>query len=421
MKTSISFVTLVLILSLVAGSCSSPAQSPQSVPEATSPAQSQTSAESEPSPATPPAPEPEPEITGIILNDPVDDFFDESGNPTSDEPYLDIISAKLTTEDNDYMLSMNLNGPLPDSTPDSTFLYEWNIYVDADSSLASGTNWPNVINDLGSDYMARLMLLDSTYHGEVYEFSTKNKTAIQYSIKENTVELRWPKKDAYPDTFDFVVTTKKYGERGSSGAFILADKAPELGHCSFPEGCIDVFSSSKTPVNRVQFTDPANDVLDRNYNNVNEPYLDIVETTFSSYGTYGIFTLTVNGDVPLQTENPSECLYWGLTIDVDDNPATGRSLPEIINDLGAESQVQLSLCGSKFSTQLFDLVTGHLVITNMDYRIDKDTVKIQVPLPADLINEFGYVALARKYGNHGAADSLLMADKAPDEGHYRFP
>jgi hypothetical protein len=351
-----------------------------SAPEPPTPAQPQVPAESEPPPASSTTPAPGPEIPAVVLNDSTGDFFDKSGNPTSDEPYLDIVSAELTSDSSNYLFKMDLNGPLPDSTPDSTFFYEWNIYVDADSNPVTGRYWSLIENDLGCEYMARLTLLDSNYNGEVYDLVSKNREAIQYTITGTMVEFSWPKKADQPNTFDFIVAAKKYGERGSGSAFMLADKSPEIGHCSFPEGCVDIFTSSGTPLDTMQFTDPENDLFDKKGKDVqDEPYLDIVETTFSSYGNYGILTILLKGDVPSQTDDPSECLFWGFTLDTDNNSATGQSSPMFTNDLGAEYQLQLYLCGTRVSTQLLDLAGKRLLLANLNYRIDKNTIQIRTP------------------------------------------
>jgi hypothetical protein len=181
-------------------------------------------------------PTPTPEVKSVKLTDPPDDLFDASGNPIKDQPYLDIVEIEVTISGSDYILRIKLNGPLPAKTPDSQLFLEWDIYVDADNNPSTGSPWTIVTNDIGPEYFARLMLLDSNYSSEVLEFKTGKSQKIENKITDTTIELRWPQSFSQTDTFNFVVAAKKYGKRGAGNAFMLADKAPNLLHANFPTG-----------------------------------------------------------------------------------------------------------------------------------------------------------------------------------------
>jgi hypothetical protein len=175
------------------------------------------------------------EAAVISFTDPTDDLFDKLGNPIEDQPYLDIVEAEITTSGSDYITRITLNGPLPAETPDPQIFLEWDIYVDADNNCSTGYTWSLVANDLGFEYFARLMLLDSNYSAEVWDFGTKQSN-IQYKITDNIIELRWPQEFYQTNTFNLIIAAKKYGERGTGSAFTLADKAPNLLHANFPGG-----------------------------------------------------------------------------------------------------------------------------------------------------------------------------------------
>ena len=190
-----------------------------------------------PIPTTTPilTPAPNPEAKSVKITDPANDLFDKSGNSVKDQPYLDILEAEVSTFNLEYIVRIRLNAPMPAKTPDPQILLEWDIYVDADNDPYSGSPWPIVTNDLGPEYFVRLMLLDSTYHSEVRELKTEGQAQkIENKVTDNIIELRWPKTFNHSDTFGFVVAAKKYGERGSGSAFMLADKAPNQGHTEFP-------------------------------------------------------------------------------------------------------------------------------------------------------------------------------------------
>lgn len=175
-----------------------------------------------------------PEVKSVSLTDPTNDLFDKSGNPIEDQPYLDIVGAEVTTSGSDYIARIILNGSLPTQTPDPQIFLEWDVYVDSDCNISTGSVWPIVTNDLGFEYAARLCLLDSNYTAQLFDFKIRKTYSMQYTITGNIIELRWPQAFYQTDKFNFIVAAKKYGERGAGTAFMLADKAPNQGHDQFP-------------------------------------------------------------------------------------------------------------------------------------------------------------------------------------------
>jgi hypothetical protein len=176
--------------------------------------------------------------TLVTLTDPTDDLFDKSANSIEGEPYLDIVEAEVSTNGSDYVVTMKMNGSLPQRTPDSQLFYEWDIFMDADSDPITGVSWPLIFNNLHAEYMPRLGLLDSNYWAQLYDLNTRKSVDIEYTITDNIIELRWSRTFNEADTFNFVVSTRKYGERGASTALILADKAPDEGYYNFPDGYV---------------------------------------------------------------------------------------------------------------------------------------------------------------------------------------
>ncbi len=170
----------------------------------------------------------------VKLTDPADDLFDKAGNPIRGELYLDIVQIWIASFGSYYDAKITLNAPLPDKTPEPSAFMQWDIYVDADRNALTGESWPLVANDLGFEYFVRLMLLDSTYTGEVHEFGTGFSQSLVLDITSNVIEFRWLRKTDQPDAFNFVATAKKYGERGKASAFILGDKVPNQLHATFP-------------------------------------------------------------------------------------------------------------------------------------------------------------------------------------------
>jgi hypothetical protein len=178
----------------------------------------------------------------VKLTDPNGDLFDKIGNSIADQPYLDILGAEVYAEGLDYVVKIQLKGPPPTQTPESQLYLEWDIYVEADKNPASGEIWPMVTNDIGADYFARLILIDNVFYCEVREFITNRSEKADYKIKDNIIELRWSQNFRKTDSFYFIVAAKKYGERGKGSAFMLADKAPNVGHSQFPPSSQEIQS-----------------------------------------------------------------------------------------------------------------------------------------------------------------------------------
>ena len=193
------------------------------------------------SPPIAPSPQPDTRIHAVpdgnqasarVFTDMRDDLFNAQGRPAVAAPYLDVVGGELAIEGAYSVLRMRLRGPLPTHTPDPQLFYEWDVYLDTDANPATGGNWPLIVNDIGFEYMARLMLLDSKYVAELRDPLGGPSRRIEFRIRNDMVELRWPTRLVPGHQLDFVVSARQYGKRGAADGLQLADKAPAAGHYS---------------------------------------------------------------------------------------------------------------------------------------------------------------------------------------------
>jgi hypothetical protein len=163
------------------------------------------------------------------FTDSVNDTFDKHNNFVSGEPYLDIIEVNVSSFDADVVATIKVNGLIPTRTEDPSASIEWDVYVDSDLKNVTGLRWPLIINDIGAEYVFRLMLKGDKMTGEVYEVASNKWGNISYEIDGNAVTLHIYKLTS----FNYVAATKKFGEGGIE--LLVADKAPNMGHLTFPE------------------------------------------------------------------------------------------------------------------------------------------------------------------------------------------
>lgn len=169
--------------------------------------------------------------------------------------------------------------------------------------------------------------------------------------------------------------------------------------------------------------DPAGDLFDKIGNPyLGEAFLDILESNVSlSDNTYAI-AMRVAGALPEKLDDPSLFIEWDMFVDSDRDPNTGWSWPLVLNDIGSDYLLRLTLdhVGYTGLAQKTDACTPY-ASGIISYEIDEDTVKLSFPRgmigsPTDL----HYVIAVRKYGEGGIPSALLAADKAPEQGHYVF-
>jgi len=171
------------------------------------------------------------------FTDPTNDLFDKNGNPIQAESYLDIVSIDVKRSDENYIITLVVNGELPEKVDPSIWI-EWEMVLDADNNPSTGWNWPVGFNDLGVDYLIRTGILDSTYYPGIWRTQPKfEQVASPYlDIKNNTVTLTVVPSDKFhlPSAMNWMATVEKYGKRGQppNPPLLAADKAPNQGHFS---------------------------------------------------------------------------------------------------------------------------------------------------------------------------------------------
>jgi hypothetical protein len=174
-----------------------------------------------------------------------------------------------------------------------------------------------------------------------------------------------------------------------------------------------------TLLNTVTVTDPNNDLFNILGEPVAaEPYLDIVEAQILKYDLYYIIKIKVNGDLPTTLDNESIVIEWEFFIDTDRNAATGWNSPLVFNDISPDYDIRLYLAKSHYIASIYNISTDTSEV--IEYAINGDTIELLVNKIPEQPEIFNYIAVVRKYGNHGAPTALLAADKAPDNGHAQY-
>jgi hypothetical protein len=197
-------------------------------------------------PGQPPA-EPEPGITlptisSAVYTDPVGDLFDKNGDSTTGENYLDIVKSQISLTAGLYTVHIELNEHCPQQTSEPTTFIEWDILIDTDKNANTGTKWPLIGNDIGYDYMARMTLQDTQYGRGLLKVNTNTWSDIDYLVAvynwqkvSNIIDLYIPANViGSPDSFNWIITVRKYMSADPPNLPSVSDKAPNQGHFVFP-------------------------------------------------------------------------------------------------------------------------------------------------------------------------------------------
>jgi len=190
-------------------------------------------------PGKPPS-QPEPGITPItvstpIYTDPAGDLFDGNGNSTNGEDYLDIVNSQLSLTGDIYALHLELNGPCPIKTSEATTFIEWDLLVDTDSNIATGTQFPLIGNDIGYDFLIRMTLENTTYGQEMLNTKTNVWSDITSKVTGNIVELYFTSNNiGNPMSFNWMTAVRKYLKGAPPNLPSVSDKSPNLQHYVFP-------------------------------------------------------------------------------------------------------------------------------------------------------------------------------------------
>jgi len=175
------------------------------------------------------------------ITDPVGDLFDRQGNPVTAEAYLDIVEVEMVQSGIEYSARLKMNGLLPSNLTDPAIFIEWDLLVDIDQNRETRPwSWTLLDNGIGVDMLIRLMLGHSGqgYRAEVFNVATRKSVSIGFKVDGATVQLKFDDTSlgVISRAFDFVFTSRKYGNYGRAGAELALDKAPDQGYFTFSDG-----------------------------------------------------------------------------------------------------------------------------------------------------------------------------------------
>jgi hypothetical protein len=97
------------------------------------------------------------------------------------------------------------------------------------------------------------------------------------------------------------------------------------------------------------------------------------------------------------------------------NANTGWQWPFVSNDIGPDYLFRVSLLDATYYGQVYDIADNDW--SSIEFDIKGNVVEIIIPKAPEQSDTGYYVFAVRKYGNRGASNALLVADKAPDTGH----
>ncbi len=174
----------------------------------------------------------------------------------------------------------------------------------------------------------------------------------------------------------------------------------------------------QTPSTSIRVTDSTNDLFDGSGESIDgEPYLDIVETELSSFDTYYLATIKLNQALPSKLDDSSLFIEWDFFVDADSNPVTGWNNTLLFNDIGPDYLFRLSLSGSKYTVETLDIKANKF--SQRDYRVNGTVIELRLPKVTLQSDSFNYITVVNK--DRGGGTELLIADKAPNQGHGQFP
>lgn len=185
---------------------------------------------------SPPVVEPPEGAEKIVINDPAGDMFDARGQQISAVPYLDIVQAEIHVAETGSFFRMVLSGNLPSELDDSDPVLEWDFLIDADMNSATGWADSLIANDIGPDYLLRLVMTPAGFSAELHNFNTDEIKQVDYKVVDNTVSISVPASMLTLEQFNVTVATRAW----RAGEIIAADKAPNQGHYNMPNGYINI-------------------------------------------------------------------------------------------------------------------------------------------------------------------------------------
>ena len=170
-------------------------------------------------------------VSPLTAEDSYDDLFDGRGRPVQSESYLDIVGIEVYVAESGLFFRMTLDGALPQASVPG-WLLEWDFFIDADMSATTGWAGNIIVNDIGPDYILRLVIAPDQTWAEIHNASTDARSAIAYQIDGNTISFSVPSSILAVKTFNFTAATRAWQD----GEPVAMDKIPNDGHYNVPNG-----------------------------------------------------------------------------------------------------------------------------------------------------------------------------------------
>ena len=163
--------------------------------------------------------------------DPTGDTFDAAGNPAAAEACIDIRDADISMTVSGYRFSMRVEGVVPISLSDQAKAAEWDFFLDTDLSGTTGERSPLFINDIGAEYMLRLLVHGIQNSAELINLVSLQATPVPVTVSVDTVIFNVPGSALSNLTaFDCVALARSW----QNNTLVAADKTPGQGSYSFP-------------------------------------------------------------------------------------------------------------------------------------------------------------------------------------------
>lgn len=156
--------------------------------------------------------------------------------------YLDIVKSQVSLTAGLYTVHIELNEHCPEQTSEPTTLIEWDILIDTDKNINTGTQWPLIDNDIGYDYMARMTLEDTKYGQGLLSVNTNTWSDIDYIVAifhyekvGNIVDLYIPAEAiGKAENFNWLIAIRKYMNGAPPNQPSVSDKSRDQRHYVFP-------------------------------------------------------------------------------------------------------------------------------------------------------------------------------------------
>jgi hypothetical protein len=171
----------------------------------------------------------------IVIEDPIGDIFNSQKQPVQAEPFLDIVSAEIYTTGAASFLSLKLASKIPSRVEIPDLFLEWDFFIDADMNSTTGWTGELIANDIGPDYLVRLIISDKP-SADIYDVKLNKISSIDCQVMEDTIDFAFSASILKLDRFNLVAVTRRW----FGGELTAIDKAPGDGHYNMPKGHVIV-------------------------------------------------------------------------------------------------------------------------------------------------------------------------------------